>query len=92
MKNDIFDLEQDIMHCWNIVDDLKILNEAILERDLSADEISNTLLGIERLYNLKFEKLFEMFDGHCKDYWNLKIRSKQWDNRFTTTIKKEEND
>jgi len=89
MKKDIFDLEQSIMHCWNIVEDLKMLNEAVLERDLSVDEISNILLGIERLYNLKFEKLFEMFEDHCKDYWNLKNK---WNDRFTTTIKKEEND
>ena len=68
MKNDIFDLEQSIMNCWNVTDDLKILFEAVLERDLSKDEISNIILGMERLYHLKFEKLFENFETHCSEY------------------------
>ncbi len=90
MKNDIIDLEQSIMNCWNIIEDLKMLNEAVLERDLTDDEISNILLGIERLYNLKFEKLFELFEGHCKEYWDLKRRSKYWDDLYIKN--KEEND
>jgi len=92
MKNDIFDLEQGIMTCWNIIEDLKMLNEAVLERDLTDDEISNILLGIERLYNLKFEKLFELFEGHCKEYWNLKRRSNYWDDHYIKNKNKEEND
>lgn len=76
MKNNIFDLEQNIMNCWDIVDDLKMLNEAVLERDLSQDKISNILLGFEEVYELKFQKLLEMFENHCKEYWDLRKRNK----------------
>lgn len=62
-----FDLEQHIMNCWNVTDDLEVLNEAVLERDLTQDEISNILTGMKSLYHLKFETLFETFEKALKE-------------------------
>jgi hypothetical protein len=62
-----FDLEQEILHCWNVVDDVNLINEAILERDLTKDEIANLLTGIHSLYQLKFQTLFETFEDCCKN-------------------------
>ena len=58
-----FDLEQDIMNCWSVVDDIKELSRCMLDRrKMSEDEISNYLLGIETIYQVKFERLFETFE------------------------------
>ena len=58
-----FDLEQDIMNCWSIVDDIKELNRCMLDRrKLTEDEVSNYLLGLETIYQVKFERLFETFE------------------------------
>lgn len=62
-----FDLEQQIINCWNVTDDLEVLNEAVLERNLSKDEISNILTGMKGLYHLKFETLFETFEKALKE-------------------------
>lgn len=62
-----FDLEQNIMNCWSVVDDLEVLNEAVLERDLKPDDISNILMGLKGLYHLKFEILFETFEKALKE-------------------------
>lgn len=62
-----FDLEQHIINCWNVTDDLEVLNEAVLERNLSKDEISNILTGMKGLYHLKFETLFETFEKALKE-------------------------
>jgi hypothetical protein len=59
---DRFDLEQQIMNCWHIIDDVKILNEYVLESDLTKDQISNALLGLEEIYQMKFDKLFRTFE------------------------------
>lgn len=59
---DRFDLEQDIMKCWNITDDIDMLMENVMERDLSTDDIANALLGLKTLYNMKFEKMFSDFE------------------------------
>jgi hypothetical protein len=57
-----FDLEQEILNCWRIVDDLKTLNEAVLEQDIDRDKISNILTGLSDLYEMKFNKTFEIFE------------------------------
>jgi hypothetical protein len=63
---DRFDLEQQIMNCWNIVEDIKLLDKNVLEGKIEGgqmtnDEISNYLLGLESIYELKFTQLFDTF-------------------------------
>jgi len=63
---DRFDLEQQIMACWNIVEDIQLLNKGVLEGhpdggNMNTDEISNYLLGLESIYALKFEQMFDTF-------------------------------
>jgi len=59
MKNR-FDLEQEIMDCWGVVDDLNIVYETRGDKD---DELANVLLGLKTLYQLKFERLFSTFEN-----------------------------
>lgn len=60
---DRFDLETDIMNCWSIVEDIKELNRCMLDRrKMTEDEVSNYLLGLETIYQVKFERLFETFE------------------------------
>ena len=61
MKNR-FDFEQEIMGVWNIIEELKVLHEGVLERDLTNDQVSNILSGMTELYQMKFEILFETFE------------------------------
>ena len=67
-KFDRFDFEQQIMSCWNITTDLKDLNEGVLESNLSKDQISNALIGIEQLYELRFNKLFQQFETLIQEH------------------------
>jgi hypothetical protein len=64
---DRFDLEQDIMKCWNITDDIDLLNFNVLEKDMTKDEISNFLLGLKTIYQCKFENLFDNFSELVKN-------------------------
>lgn len=64
--SDRFDLEQQIFECWKIVDDIKLLDKNVLEGkveggSLTQDEISNYLLGLESIYDLKFQQMFATF-------------------------------
>jgi hypothetical protein len=63
MENDRFDFEQQIMDCWRITDDIRDASEALLEGDLNTEETSNILIGLRQLYELKFNKLWDMFEG-----------------------------
>lgn len=61
---DRFDLEQEIMQCWGIVEDIELLREKVLdgETELTDDELDNFLLGLKTLYSAKFERLFNTFE------------------------------
>ena len=59
---DRFDFEQDIYQCWHIIDDLKQLTEMVLDRDASTDDIANVLLGLQTLYDDRFEQLMESLE------------------------------
>lgn len=72
-----FDLEQQIMSCWQITNDLATLNQAVLEQDLSKDDISNILLGIEKLYNLKFDQTFRTFEALLMEHYQETLKNKQ---------------
>lgn len=63
MKNR-FDLEQEIMHCWNVVDDINLLYEKVnnLPHFDSQDDVANFLLGLKTIYTHKFERLFQTFE------------------------------
>lgn len=63
---DRFDLEQEIMKAWAVCDDLGILYEHVMERDLDKDTISNALLGLQTMYQMKFETLFDTFEQMIK--------------------------
>jgi hypothetical protein len=62
-----FDMEQQIMTCWNICEDLDTVMEGVLEGDMNQDRISNVLLGMKELYHLKFEKLWLQFEALCRE-------------------------
>lgn len=65
---DRLEFEQQIMSCWNVTSDIKDLSEEVLEGDLSKDQITNVLIGIEQLYNIRFEKLFRQFEQLIREH------------------------
>ena len=63
-----FDLEQEIMGCWHIVDDLQVL----LDKwdSITEDEKLNIIIGLSSLYQLKFDAMFRTFETciHNKEF------------------------
>jgi len=64
----IFEIEQEIMKAWYVIDDIQLLNENVMETNMSRDEIANALVGLESIYNMRFIKLFDVFEDLCKEY------------------------
>jgi hypothetical protein len=62
IKFDRFEMETQIMSCWNVTTDLKDLTEGVLEYDMSQDQIANALMGMQELYEIRFDKLFRTFE------------------------------
>ena len=70
MINTRFDLEQQIMQCWGIVDDLDYVLQAIESKD--EDRMMNVVIGLKELYNMKFEKTFNTFEMMLKEQTTVK--------------------
>lgn len=62
-----FDLEQNIMQCWNVCDDIQLMLDQWDKLDEDAKQ--NYLIGLKQMYQMKFERLWDNFEG-C-------VRSKQ---------------
>ena len=80
--SDRFDFEQQIQKCWIVTDDLEELSEAIMEgkyvKYQDKDEICNALNGLSSMYNLKFNKLWDLFeDVHMKLVRDEKMLSEE---------------
>jgi hypothetical protein len=57
---DRFDLEQEIMECWNVTKDIQ--NFYYAQENLDEDQRANYILGLEQIYEVKFEKLWATFE------------------------------
>jgi hypothetical protein len=69
---DQFDLEQGIMGCWHVTDDLDVLFEELVENDhFTKDQASNFVLGLSTIYQAKFDKLFRTFEDFLKQYYTI---------------------
>jgi hypothetical protein len=65
-----FDFEQQIMGCWNVTTDIRVVSEYLMDAPLEdnrQEKISNMLIGIEALYEAKFDKLFRTFESLVHD-------------------------
>lgn len=56
-----FTLEDQLMECWGVVDDLDMVysTEALYQ---DQDRMMNVLLGMQELYKIRFQRLFDTFE------------------------------
>jgi hypothetical protein len=69
MMSKLYDLEPMIMDCWHVCDDLQAVFRQIGdgEREPTQDELMNTLIGMQQLYQWKFEQLFFKYEQAIKE-------------------------
>lgn len=59
--SDRFDLEQNIMHCWNVCDDIQLYLD--MHDEMNEDQRMNYLIGLKQMYQMKFERLWNNFEA-----------------------------
>ena len=69
MSKKMYDLEQQIMECWNVCEDIKTIYTQVGDgkREPTPDELMNALIGVEQLYNWKFEQLLHTHELALKE-------------------------
>ena len=80
----IFDLEQQFLQCWEIINDVKMITEYFIEdekwknMDASlADALMNKYYGLAEVYDLKLQKAWDTFEIVCREYHAARRASKQ---------------
>jgi hypothetical protein len=69
MKNR-FDLEENLMKCWHVTDDLDMLAEIVGGTEMNAkdqDKLLNIIIGMKEMYNARFSTTFEVFEELIKN-------------------------
>ena len=58
------ELEVKIMDCWSVCNDLETVFQQVGdgERKPTTDELMNALMGMQQLYQWKFEQLFSKYE------------------------------
>ena len=65
----LYDLEPMIMDCWHVTDDLQAVFKQIGDgaREPTPDELMNALMGMQQVYQWKFEQLFNKYEDVLRD-------------------------
>jgi hypothetical protein len=60
----LHDLEEKIMDCWSICNDLETVYQQIgdEEREPTTTELMNALMGMQQLYQWKFKQLLNKYE------------------------------
>lgn len=56
-----FVLEEAIVACFNVTDDLELIVEEVLDGNVGPDELANMLQGVAAVHKLRCDKAFRIF-------------------------------
>ena len=75
MSNAIFDLEQQLLDCWRVTDDIDLVTKHFVDDPAwegmdpkVSDTIMNKYFAIKELYDLKFQQQWSTFETVCTEY------------------------
>jgi len=59
----MYELEPMILDCWRVCNDLEVVFKQVGDGDHTEDELMNALIGIQQLYEWKFEQMFNKYEN-----------------------------
>ena len=72
MSMTAFDLEQDIMKCWSVTDDIGEIAVDLAEGHMTAEEAARALEAYQQVYSRRFERCFSRFEQFNREVWELR--------------------
>jgi hypothetical protein len=71
----VFDLEQQILRCWNITDDLGEILDDMEQGHMEIAEAVEALRAYQKVYQRRFERCFNTFEDFNKEFWDFRTRA-----------------
>jgi len=73
--SNIQDLEQEVLRCWEVTKDLKLLADVVND----GSDHTETVKGIAEVYELRFEKAWDTYEKVVDEYYAWKPREVNFD-------------
>jgi DNA repair ATPase RecN len=77
--NNNFDLEQDILRCWNITTDLREVLDDWQQGLMQDEDVMQALDAYVKIYENRFERTFRRYEQQCRNLHELRqqVRAQQ---------------
>lgn len=69
----IQDLEQEVLRCWEVTQDLDLLAEVVND----GSDHTETVKGIKEVYELRFEKAWATYEKLVSEYYEQRDKIKE---------------
>lgn len=70
----LFDLEQGILRCWNITDDIDEILTDLESGHMEIHEAAEALRAYQKVYQRRFERCFDQFENFTAEMRDLRLR------------------
>ena len=67
-----FQLEQGILRCWGVVEDLDDLANSIRGNYTKTEDVIKMLESFQTIYQMRFEQVFGIYEAVCKGLHELR--------------------
>jgi hypothetical protein len=75
----MFDLEQGILRCWNITDDIGEILDDLESGHMEMPEAAEALRAYQKVYQRRFERCFSQFEAYTAEVRDLRVQLKDLD-------------
>jgi len=75
----MFDLEQGILRCWNITDDIGEILDDLESGHMEMHEAAEALRAYQKVYQRRFERCFSQFEAYTAEMRDLRVQLKDLD-------------
>lgn len=67
------DMEQQILKCWEIGEDLM----QMAREHEDSDDVANKVLGLKHVYEMRFNRLWYLYEEFVKDFYAIRDKEKK---------------
>ena len=75
----LFDLEQGILRCWNITDDIGEILDDLESGHMEIHEAAEALRAYQKVYQRRFERCWAQFEAYTAEVRDLRVRLQELD-------------
>ena len=79
----MFDLEQGILRCWNITDDIGEILDDLESGNMEMHEAAEALRAYQKVYQRRFDRCWAQFEAYTAEVRDLRVRLKDLDHAQT---------